>query len=48
MGYTDPFDILAALSGIELVLLERGHPVKPGSGVAAAQQKLAEGVRSAR
>jgi aspartate aminotransferase-like enzyme len=45
MGYTDPFDMLAALSGIELVLLEMGHPVKPGSGVAAAQQKLAEGVK---
>jgi aspartate aminotransferase-like enzyme len=45
MGYTDIFDILAALSGIELVLLEAGHPVKPGSGVAAAQQVLAEGVK---
>lgn len=45
MGYTDPFDVLAALSGIELVLLEMGFPVKPGSGVAAAQQALAEGVK---
>lgn len=45
MGYTDPFDVLAALSGLELVLLEAGHPVKPGSGVAAAQQVLAEGVK---
>lgn len=45
MGYTDPFDILAALSGLELVLLEAGHPVKPGSGVAAAQQVLAEGIK---
>lgn len=45
MGYTDAFDILAALSGIELVLLEAGFPVKPGSGVAAAQQVLAEGVK---
>ncbi len=48
MGYTDPFDILAALSGLELVLLEAGHPVKPGSGVAAAQQVLAEGVSKAK
>ncbi len=45
MGYTDPFDVLAALSGIELVLLEMGFPAKAGSGVAAAQQVLAEGVK---
>lgn len=45
MGYTDAFDILAALSGIELVLLEMGFALKPGSGVAAAQQVLAEGVK---
>ncbi len=45
MGYTDPFDILAAISGIELVLLEMGHKLEPGSGVAAAQRVLAEGVK---
>lgn len=45
MGYADPFDVLAALSGIELVLLEMGFALKPGSGVAAAQQVLAEGVK---
>jgi aspartate aminotransferase-like enzyme len=45
MGYTDPFDVLAALSGIELVLLEMGFSVTPGSGVAAAQQVLAVGVK---
>jgi aspartate aminotransferase-like enzyme len=44
MGYTDPFDVLAALSALELVLLEMGHPVEPGSGVAAAQQVLAQAV----
>jgi aspartate aminotransferase-like enzyme len=44
MGYADPFDILAALSGIELALLEGGVKLKPGSGVAAAQQVLAEEV----
>jgi len=48
MGYTDAFDVLAALSGIELVLLEMGFNVKPGSGVAAAQQVLAEGVKSGK
>ena len=45
MGYIDQFDVLAALSGMELVLLEMGHAVQPGSGVAAAQQVLAEGVK---
>src|SRR4051794_29665720 len=37
MGYIDQFDVIAALSGVELVLLEMGHTLKPGSGVAAAQ-----------
>jgi aspartate aminotransferase-like enzyme len=46
MGYVDPFDVLAALSALELVLLEMGHPVEPGSGVAAAQQVLAEAVKA--
>jgi aspartate aminotransferase-like enzyme len=48
MGYIDPFDVLAALSALELVLLEMGHPVEPGAGVAAAQRVLAsEKVQSA-
>ncbi len=42
MGYIDQFDVLAALSGVELVLHEMGHQVEPGSGVAAAQRALAE------
>ena len=45
MGYIDPFDILAALSGLELVLLEMGHPVEPGASLAAAQRVLAEELR---
>jgi aspartate aminotransferase-like enzyme len=44
MGYIDQFDVLAALSALELVLLEMGHAVEPGSGVAAAQRMLAEAV----
>jgi aspartate aminotransferase-like enzyme len=44
MGYVDPFDVLAALSGLELALLEMGHALEPGRGVAAAQQVLAQGV----
>jgi aspartate aminotransferase-like enzyme len=45
MGYIDQFDVLAALSGLELVLLEMGHPVEPGAGVAAAQKVFARGIR---
>jgi aspartate aminotransferase-like enzyme len=42
MGHIDQFDVLAALSGVELVLKEMGHPVEPGSGVAAAQRVWAK------
>jgi aspartate aminotransferase-like enzyme len=44
MGYIDQFDVLVALSGIELVLQEMGHRLQPGSGVAAAQKVLAQAV----
>jgi aspartate aminotransferase-like enzyme len=47
MGYIDQFEVLAAISGLELVLLEMGHPVEPGTGVAAAQQVLAQAVPQA-
>lgn len=42
MGYIDQFEVLAALSGLELILLEMGYRVEPGAGVAAAQRVLAE------
>ena len=32
MGYIDQFDVLAAIAGVELVLLEMGHPIEPGGG----------------
>jgi aspartate aminotransferase-like enzyme len=41
MGYIDQFDVVAALAGIELVLLEMGHKLEPGCGVAAAQKVFA-------
>ncbi len=44
MGYIDQFDVLAALAGVELVLLEMGHAVEPGRGLAAAQRELARAV----
>jgi aspartate aminotransferase-like enzyme len=46
MGYTDPFDVLAGLSALEMVLLEMGYSLEPGSGVAAAQQVLCQQVRT--
>lgn len=42
MGHIDQFDVLTALSGVELVLLEMGHRLEPGRGVAAAQKVLAQ------
>jgi aspartate aminotransferase-like enzyme len=43
MGYIDQFEVLAALAGLELVLVESGFRVEPGAGVAAFQRALAEG-----
>lgn len=45
MGYIDQFDVLSALAGVELVLLEMGYPVEPGRGLAAAQKVLAQAAR---
>lgn len=42
MGYADQFDVLAALSGLELVLLDAGHNLEAGAGVAAAQRVFAK------
>jgi aspartate aminotransferase-like enzyme len=42
MGYFDQFDVIAALAGLELVLLELGHPLQPGCAVAAAQRVFAQ------
>jgi aspartate aminotransferase-like enzyme len=47
MGHIDAFDVLAALSGLEMVLLEMGHALEPGAGVAAAQRVLAAGILTA-
>jgi aspartate aminotransferase-like enzyme len=43
MGYTDCFDVLGALSALELVLLEGGFKLEPGAGVAAFQKTYAAG-----
>ncbi len=44
MGYIDFVEVLGALSGLELVLLEMGFGLEPGAGVAAFQRSLAESV----
>jgi serine---pyruvate transaminase len=46
MGYCDPFDVLAALGGLELVLLEMGHPIEPGAAVSAAQKVFAQSIKA--
>jgi len=41
MGYCDAFDVMGALSALELALLDAGFQLQPGAGVAAAQKALA-------
>jgi aspartate aminotransferase-like enzyme len=42
LGYTTPYDLLGVVAAVELGLVESGHPVRLGSGVAAAEAELAE------
>jgi len=42
MGYIDHFDLLGVLSGLELVLKDRGQTISPGSSLQAFQQVYAE------
>lgn len=42
MGYVDRFDALSAVSALEFGLLEQGHSMETGAGVAAAQKVLVE------
>jgi serine---pyruvate transaminase len=41
MGYIDQFDVMGAISALELELLAAGYKMEAGSGVAAAQRALA-------
>jgi serine---pyruvate transaminase len=40
LGYSDRFDIITAIAGIEMVLKGMGYPLKFGTGVAVAQELL--------
>ena len=43
LGYIDSFDIIIAISALEMALKKMGHDVVLGKGVAAAQEILLEG-----
>lgn len=43
MGYTNEFDIVTAVSALELVLKDLGHSFEDGAGVRAVQQELLKG-----
>ena len=42
IGYFSEFDIITAISGLEMTLSDLGYHIRPGSGVAAAQATFAE------
>ncbi|MBI5682004.1 MAG: alanine--glyoxylate aminotransferase family protein [Deltaproteobacteria bacterium] len=45
LGYIDTFDIIIAISSIEMALRKFGHKTELGKGVAAAQEILMEGYK---
>jgi aspartate aminotransferase-like enzyme len=42
IGYISEFDVITAISGLEMTLSDLGYVMRPGSGVAAAQATFAE------
>jgi len=42
LGYISEFDIITAISGLEMTLSDLGFGIRPGAGVAAAQATFAE------
>jgi aspartate aminotransferase-like enzyme len=42
IGYMSEFDIITAISGLEMTLSDLGFGIRPGAGVAAAQATFAE------
>ena len=43
MGYADTYDIVTAISALEITLAGLGYPVELGKGVKAAEIILMEG-----
>jgi aspartate aminotransferase-like enzyme len=48
MGYMDRFDIITALSSLEMILSDMGAKIELGKGVGAAQQLLVKGPAGTR
>lgn len=44
MGYLGPFDMLAAVSALEIALARMGHRFTTGAGVAAVQERIARSI----
>jgi len=44
MGYLAPFDMLTAVSALEIGLERLGYRFDPGAGVAAVQRRLVQGL----
>lgn len=44
LGYAGPFDVITAISGLEMVLKSMGYKINLGAGVAAAEEILMEKV----
>jgi serine---pyruvate transaminase len=44
MGYLSPFDMLTAVSALELALAKLGHEFESGAGVAAVQTYINQGI----
>jgi aspartate aminotransferase-like enzyme len=44
MGYLSPFDMLTAVSALELALAQLGHHFESGTGVAAVQTRIKQGI----
>ncbi|HJU10408.1 MAG TPA: alanine--glyoxylate aminotransferase family protein [Candidatus Binataceae bacterium] len=44
MGYLSPFDMLTAVSALELALARQGHDFEPGAGVSAVQKRIKQGI----
>ena len=43
LGYVDTFDVIIAISALEMALKKMGHNVTLGKGVSAAKEILLEG-----
>jgi aspartate aminotransferase-like enzyme len=44
MGYLAPFDMLSAVSALEIGLARLGHRFPSGAGVAAVQERIARSI----